>query len=90
MAAHARLKNEFTEDEKCHNLIGSLIYRICERVSIVFCPTSRWRKRAAIFDRCNSRSFDRFLCRLLTIDMLFYVSVQLKMQLQCKIKLVKN
>ena len=21
MAAHARLKNEFTEDEKCHNLI---------------------------------------------------------------------
>ena len=24
MAAHARLKNEFTEDEKCHNLIHEL------------------------------------------------------------------
>ena len=24
MAAHARLKNEFTEDEKCHNLMGWL------------------------------------------------------------------
>ena len=27
MAAHARLKNEFTEDEKYHNLIRWLIYR---------------------------------------------------------------
>ena len=27
MAAHARLKNEFTEDEKCHNLISWLIYQ---------------------------------------------------------------
>ena len=25
MAAHARLKNEFTVDEKCHNLIGSTV-----------------------------------------------------------------
>ena len=25
MAAHARLKNEFTEDEKCHNLMSWLI-----------------------------------------------------------------
>ena len=24
MAAHARLKNEFTEDEKCHNLMHHL------------------------------------------------------------------
>ena len=24
MAAHARLKNEFTEDEKCYNLIRQL------------------------------------------------------------------
>ena len=24
MAAHARLKNEFTEDEKCHNLVSWL------------------------------------------------------------------
>ena len=24
MAAHARLKNEFTEDEKCHNLMSWL------------------------------------------------------------------
>ena len=27
MAAHARLKNEFTEDEKCHNLMTWLICR---------------------------------------------------------------
>ena len=27
MAAHARLKNEFTEDEKCHNLMSWLIWR---------------------------------------------------------------
>ena len=26
MAAHARLKNEFTEDEKCHNLMSWLIF----------------------------------------------------------------
>ena len=26
MAAHARLKNEFTEDEKYHNLMRWLIY----------------------------------------------------------------
>ena len=26
MAAYARLKNEFTEDEKCHNLMTWLIY----------------------------------------------------------------
>ena len=26
MAVHARLKNEFTEDEKCHNLMSWLIY----------------------------------------------------------------
>ena len=25
MAAHARLKNEFTEDEKCHNFMSRLI-----------------------------------------------------------------
>ena len=25
MAVHARLKNEFTEDEKCHNLMSRLI-----------------------------------------------------------------
>ena len=25
MAVHARLKNEFTEDEKCHNLMRWLI-----------------------------------------------------------------
>ena len=25
MAAHARFKNEFTEDEKCHNLMSWLI-----------------------------------------------------------------
>ena len=25
MAAHARLKNEFTENEKCHNLMSRLI-----------------------------------------------------------------
>ena len=28
MAAHASLKNEFTEDEKYHNLMSWLIYRI--------------------------------------------------------------
>ena len=27
MAAHARLKNEFTEDEKCHNLMSWLKLR---------------------------------------------------------------
>ena len=26
MVAHARLKNEFTEDEKCYNLMSWLIY----------------------------------------------------------------
>ena len=28
MAAHARLTNEFTEDEKCHNLMSWLIYKL--------------------------------------------------------------
>ena len=28
MAAHACLKNEFTEDEKCHNLMSWLIFRL--------------------------------------------------------------
>ena len=28
MAAHARLKNEFTDDEKCHNLMRWLIFQI--------------------------------------------------------------
>ena len=26
MAVHVHLKNEFTEDEKCHNLMSWLIY----------------------------------------------------------------
>ena len=26
MAAHVRLKNEFTEDEKCHNLMSWLVW----------------------------------------------------------------
>ena len=29
LAAHARLKNEFTEDEKCHNLMSRLISPTC-------------------------------------------------------------
>ena len=31
MAAHARLKNEFTEDEKCHNLVMARWYLFCGR-----------------------------------------------------------
>ena len=30
MAAHARLKNEFKEDKKCHNLMSWLIYVIMQ------------------------------------------------------------
>ena len=32
MAAHARLKNEFTEDEKCHNLMSWLIFSFQSKV----------------------------------------------------------
>ena len=28
MAAHARLKNEFTQAEKCHNLMSRLIFAL--------------------------------------------------------------
>ena len=33
MAAHARLKNEFTEDEKCHNLMSWLIFLLTEQAT---------------------------------------------------------
>ena len=33
MAAHARLKNEFTEDEKCHNLMSWLILLLANALS---------------------------------------------------------
>ena len=33
MAAHARLKNEFTEDEKCHNLMSWLIRQLFIRLA---------------------------------------------------------
>ena len=36
MAAHARLKNEFTEDEKCHNLMIWLIYVIVVLMSCLY------------------------------------------------------
>ena len=39
MAARARLKNEFTEDEKCHNLMTWLIFRIimvCKMGSVIY------------------------------------------------------
>ena len=42
MAAHARLNNEFTEDEKCHNLIRSLIsflFRLIGMVGEACLPT---------------------------------------------------
>ena len=35
MAAHARLKNEFTEDEKYHNLMSWLI---CSNIPTVLSP----------------------------------------------------
>ena len=35
MAAHARLKNEFTEDEKCHNLMNWLIWLNNEDVPVL-------------------------------------------------------
>ena len=33
MAAHARLKNEFTEDEKCHNLWLNFMYIVIRSCS---------------------------------------------------------
>ena len=30
MAAHVRLKNEFTEDEKCHNLMMAYFFNVLE------------------------------------------------------------
>ena len=36
MTPHARLKNEFTEDEKYHNLMGWLIYSVCNLLIVVF------------------------------------------------------
>ena len=33
MAAHVHLKNEFTEDEKYHNLMSWLIFILCLNVS---------------------------------------------------------
>ena len=36
MAAHARLKNEFTEDEKCHNVMSWLI--LCDFVAFKGSP----------------------------------------------------
>ena len=38
-AAHVRLKNEFMEDEKCHNLMSWLIYGVMEKREIRFCLT---------------------------------------------------
>ena len=35
MAVHAHLKNAFTEDEKCHNLMRWLIYTCCAEVDLV-------------------------------------------------------
>ena len=47
MAAHVRLKNEFTEDEKCHILVSWLIYRLLivtltVRASVVYSYSGIW------------------------------------------------
>ena len=42
MAADARLKNEFTEDEKCRNLMSWLIY-VNEKLNFAFSMTAHWR-----------------------------------------------
>ena len=39
MAAYARLKYEFTEDEKCHNLMTWLICAVCSSTSIWCIPS---------------------------------------------------
>ena len=47
MAATARLKYEFTEDEKCHNLMSWLKYAwrtTCYRTAHVICQSSKKKK----------------------------------------------
>ena len=52
MAAHARLKNEFTEDEKCHNLmswfkcLSSLLVMLCHMTLFAI-------KQLVVYSECN-------------------------------------
>ena len=52
MDAYARLKNEFTEDEKYHNLMTLLIYGSMSTVWIHHAPTRGWIK--CVFYRFTS------------------------------------
>ena len=41
MVAHARLKNEFTEDKKCHNLMSRFIFRCITSSPIIASPSAQ-------------------------------------------------
>ena len=47
MAAHAHLKNEFTEDEKYHNLMSWLISQVSDEDAHVIRPVKKMRQ---VFD----------------------------------------
>ena len=73
MAAHARLKNEFTEDEKCHNLMSWLICFI----------GSIWILRGRIVSLILSSFWLESLCKLFSATWIFNSIVYFRIHGKC-------
>ena len=69
MAAHASLKNGFTEEEKCCNLMSWLKYLIPDFATIVYCP-------GASFTRFQTKRLQKIFPGVLADQLISYGSCQ--------------